>query len=110
MKKYHVAYGDGGAYHAFGYETRRDAEIVLTIAQLHDPKAYIVEEVCHTTNADRIRAMSDEELAKIIRVLVRHLRCLNPTCGDCDQCPLTRICDLTEDEVLDWLHKSAEEE
>ena len=63
MKKYHVATGDGKAYYGVGYESYREAEGVLKISQMHDPQAHIVEEEYHFTNADRIRAMSDKELA-----------------------------------------------
>ena len=63
MKKYHVATGDGKAYYGVGYESYREAEGVLKISQMHDPQAHIVEEEYHFTNADRIRAMSDDQLA-----------------------------------------------
>lgn len=63
MKKYHVATGDGKAYYGVGYESYREAEEVLKISQEHDPQAHIIEEDYPFTNADRIRAMSDEELA-----------------------------------------------
>lgn len=63
MKKYHVKTGDGKAYYGVNYEAYRQAESILNISQEHDPQAYIVEEECHFTNAARIRAMTDEELA-----------------------------------------------
>lgn len=63
MKKYHVATGDGKAYYGVNYESYREAEGVLKFSQTHDPQAHIVEEEYYFTNADRIRAMSDEELA-----------------------------------------------
>ena len=56
---------------------------------------------CEKTNADRIRAMSDEELAKFIQEPFcdkrTHDECTISYCGVCDQC------------VLDWLKQSAEE-
>lgn len=64
MKKYHVATGDGKGYYGVNYETYREATELLKISQRHDPQAHIIEEEYHFTNADRIRAMSDEELAK----------------------------------------------
>ena len=67
MKKYHVAAGDGKRYYGVGYESYFEATELLKISQRHDPKAYIVEEEYHFTNADRIRAMSDEELAKLLK-------------------------------------------
>lgn len=63
MKKYHVATGDGKGYYGVGYESYRQAESLLKISQEHDPQAHIVEEDYPFTNADRIRAMSNEELA-----------------------------------------------
>lgn len=63
MKKYHVKSGDGNGYYGVGYESYRQAESLLKISQEHDPQAYIVEEEYHFTNADRIRAMSDDDLA-----------------------------------------------
>lgn len=64
MVKYHIATGDGKAYYGVNYESYREAEAVLRFSQKHDPQAHIVEEEYHFTNADRIRAMSDEELVK----------------------------------------------
>ena len=52
------------------------------------------------TNADKIRAMSDEELSKVIREPFcdkrTHEECTISYCGVCDQC------------VLDWLQQPAE--
>ena len=54
------------------------------------------------TNADRIRAMSDEELAKFLQEPFcdkrTHDECTISYCGVCDQC------------VLDWLQQPAEAE
>ena len=66
MKKYHVASGDGKGYYGVNYESYREATELLKISQRHDPQAHIIEEEYHFTNADRIRAMSDEELADFI--------------------------------------------
>ena len=66
MKKYHVATGDGKGYYGVGYESYRQAESLLKISQEHDPQAHIVEEEYPFTNADRIRAMSDDGLADIL--------------------------------------------
>lgn len=63
MKKYHVAAADGKSYYGCGYESRSEATELLRISQCHDPQAHIVEEECYSTNADHIRAMTDEELA-----------------------------------------------
>lgn len=53
-----------------------------------------------TTNADRIRAMSDEELAKL---LDHELGC--PVTGDCEK--MSRDCNAC---WLDWLKQPAEGE
>ena len=66
MKKYHVAAGDGKGYYGVGYESYLQATELLKISQRHDPKAHIVEEEYHFTHADRIRAMSDDELSYAI--------------------------------------------
>ena len=53
------------------------------------------------TNAQKIRAMSDEELSKVIREPFcdkrTHEECTISYCGVCNQC------------VLDWLQQPAEE-
>lgn len=54
------------------------------------------------TNADKIRAMSDEELAKFLQEPFcdkrTHDECTISYCGVCDQC------------VLDWLQQPVKEE
>ena len=65
MKKYHIKSGDGNGYYGVGYESYIQATEILKISQMHDPQAHIVEEEYHFTNADRIRAMSNEQLAKL---------------------------------------------
>ena len=54
------------------------------------------------TNADRIRAMSDEELAELWWERV-----------DCGECPVHRDCKMTGQDckklVLDWLKQEAKE-
>lgn len=69
MKKYHVAAGDGKGYYGVNYESYREATELLKISQRHDPKAHIVEEEYHFSNADRIRAMNNEELADYLAEL-----------------------------------------
>ena len=75
MKKYHVAAGDGRGYYGVNYESYREATELLKISQCHDPQAHIIEEEYHFTNADRIRAMSDEELAKLLLDGCRGSKC-----------------------------------
>ena len=67
MVRYHIATGDGKAYYGVNYESYREAEAVLKFSQKRDPQAHIVEEEYHFTNADRFRAMSDEEQQKCVR-------------------------------------------
>lgn len=66
MKKYHVVTGDGKGYYGVSYESYRETESLLKISQEHDPQAHIVAEEYHFTNADRIRAMNDAELARFM--------------------------------------------
>lgn len=75
MKKYHVAAGDGRGYYGVNYESYREATELLKISQRHDPQAHIIEEEYYFTNADRIRAMSDEELAKLLLDGCRGSKC-----------------------------------
>ena len=60
------------------------------------------------TNADRIRAMTDEELAEWLERI--RLYCGNDLCGR--GCPLEEVCYSKEDapiETLDWLKEEASE-
>ena len=83
MVRYHIATGDGKAYYGVNYESYREAEAVLRFSQKHDPQAHIVEEEYHFTNADRIRAMSDEELARLLYCSDSLGWCHNlPECAD----------------------------
>lgn len=109
MKKYHVATGDGKSYYGIGYESYRQAESLLKISQMHDREAHIVEEEYHITNADRIRAMSDEELAKFLAE-----RFANETCnrlGEDNLVTATQITAITHTWYccwMDWLRRPAE--
>lgn len=64
---------------------------------------------CGPTNADHIRSMSDEELAKfLIHDSENHvyLCCDCCTCGKPGMCTEDTVCTLG---VLDWLRQPAEE-
>ena len=103
MKKYHVATGDGKGYYGVNYETYREATELLKISQRHDPQAHIIEEEYHFTNADRIRSMSDEELARCMLQFVIDCAVLsgieNPQWND-----------GSEEEMIAWLKQPAEGE
>lgn len=102
MKKYHVATGDGKAYYGVGYESYREAEEVLKFSQKHDPQAHIVEEKYHFTNADRIRAMSDEEFA----VFLGHNSLCDRIQNDMGAwCKKHAVC---KDCLVEWLKQPAE--
>ena len=64
-------------------------------------------DICHSsvhmTNVDRIRAMSDEELARWI--------CSHNTPDFCEQiCPVRDICEFGEIDLLsEWMKQPAEE-
>lgn len=61
----------------------------------------LIDHTKPVTNAQKIRAMSDEELSKVIREPFcdkrTHEECTISYCGVCNQC------------VLDWLQQPAEE-
>ena len=63
------------------------------------------------TNADRIRAMSDEELAKVINAFTAYFEECNrsSTDIDCHDCELFELCSLGEGKAIDWLKQPAEE-
>ena len=62
-----------------------------------------------TTNADRIRAMSDEELAKLFGNIVDNGMSCQLICGDLNECKrnnsIERIC---KNHYLKWLQQPAE--
>ena len=103
MVKYHIATGDGKAYYGVNYESYREAEAVLRFSQKHDPQAHIVEEEYHFTNADRIRAMSDEELCEFLGQYSFFEICDE----GCNACAYKGDCDKR---LLEWLKQSAEGE
>lgn len=109
MVKYHIATGDGKAYYGVNYESYREAEAVLKFSQKRDPKAHIVEEEYHFTNADRIRSMTDEELAKALYYGFDTEYCFNaPACAamldEPDGIPEEKCIGC----LLNWLRQPAE--
>lgn len=61
------------------------------------------------TNADRIRGMSDEELAKVLNAFVAYFEECNRSHEiDCHDCELCEICSLREGKALKWLQQPAE--
>lgn len=68
--------------------------------------AKALEEQKRITNADRIRSMSDEELAKWLERI--RLCCSTDSCGRI--CPFVEICYSSAEapkETLDWLKQEA---
>lgn len=69
---------------------------------------------CHEpqTNADRIRAMSDEELARLIDAFTSYFGVCNKdnSGAACIGCELYRLCSLSEGEAMQWLEQPAAEE
>lgn len=101
--RYHIATGDGKAYYGVNYESYREAKAVLEFSQKRDPQAHIVEEEYHFTNADRIRAMTDEELAEFL--------CEFNGCYS-DKCPGVELCEFgggLANGLKKWLQQPAEE-
>ena len=64
------------------------------------------------TNADRIRAMSDEELAKIINAFTAYFDECNRNLADtdCHNCELCKLCGLGKEKAIDWLQQPFEGE
>lgn len=62
------------------------------------------------TNADRIRSMTDEELAKILNAFTAYFDECNRSIEDtdCHDCELCWLCSLGEGKALEWLQKPAE--
>lgn len=62
------------------------------------------------TNADRIRAMSDEEMAKVLNAFTAYFEECNRslTDTDCHDCELCELCSLGEGKAVDWLKQPAE--
>ena len=63
---------------------------------------------CEKTNAGRIRAMSDEELAGLIRVIYMSEEC--PLCTlECETCFFKEVCDgIYFGKEIEWLKQPAE--
>ena len=68
----------------------------------------IFKKVKPMTNADRIRAMSDEELAGLIRVIYMSEEC--PLCTlECETCFFKEVCAGTYfGKEIEWLKQTAE--
>ena len=62
------------------------------------------------TNADRIRAMSDEELAKILNAFTAYFEECNRSITDieCRDCELFELCSLWEGKAIEWLKQPVE--
>lgn len=62
------------------------------------------------TNADRIRAMSDDGLAKILNAFTAYFEECNRSISDtdCHDCELCELCGLGEGKAIDWLKQPAE--
>ena len=59
------------------------------------------------TNGDKIRAMTDEELAIALQEIIEADVCLNPKCFDCDSCCFTSFCDTRD--AASWVKQEEEE-
>ena len=63
------------------------------------------------TNAQKIRAMSDEELAKILNAFTSYFDECNRSVMDiyCRDCELFELCSLWEGKAIEWLQQPAEQ-
>ena len=56
------------------------------------------------TNADRIRAMSDEELAKVLNAFTAYFdECNRSVEVSCKDCEMYKLCALFEGQAMEWL-------
>lgn len=64
------------------------------------------------TNADRIRAMTDEELAVILNAFSAYFdECTRSSSEiDCNDCELNEICSLQGGKALEWLQLPVKED
>ena len=62
------------------------------------------------TNAQKIRAMSDEDLAKILNAFNAYFDECNRSEDDidCHDCELFKLCGLWEGKAIEWLQQPAE--
>ena len=62
------------------------------------------------TNAQKIRAMSDEELAKILNAFTSYFDECNRSVTDieCHDCELFELCGLWKGKAIEWLQQPAE--
>ena len=62
------------------------------------------------TNGDRIRAMTDEDLAAALSILTKNEICLNPSEAICDSCLFSLFCgECPQGGELEWLKQPAED-
>ena len=74
---------------------------------------YPIKKGCESVNnADKIRSMSDEELAKIINAFTAYFDECNRNLADtdCHNCELCKLCGLGKEKAIDWLQKPFEGE
>jgi hypothetical protein len=91
-----------------------DLEFLKKLADCNDKEqmARCIENHKPMTNAEKIRAMSDEALAEVLYAINAGDVCLNPTytlCGD-GGCPFNSFCNYCKQgRELAWLQQPAEE-
>ena len=58
------------------------------------------------TNFERIKAMSIDELAEVLDIILENDVCLAPhTETLCDECRFSKFCELSQGEAKKWLNK-----
>ena len=73
---------------------------------------YPIKKGCENmNNADKIRSMSDEELAKILNAFTSYFDECNRSEDDidCRDCELFELCSLWEGKAIEWLQQPAEQ-
>ena len=91
------------------YTILREA-LYMAISALQQQECFgeVTKKVEPLTNAQKIRAMTDEELAAFINriVICHHLR----NAGNCEKCPIHPAKPCDTEGIAEWLQQPAEED
>ena len=79
---------------------------ILAVSALREQE----ERRTSVTNADKIRSMTDEELAKVLNSFTTYFVECNRSADevDCGDCELNDLCSLHEGKAIDWLQQPAQ--
>ena len=84
----------------------RQVDIVKEVGLTKQWVSFVIKKYVKPTHADRVRAMTDEELAEWLAEVLFH--CSNTICDE--RCPMYQCCcDQPSDNIEDWLKQEASE-